>query len=169
VNPAMELIQRIEAAGGRFAVEGEELVIRPGDPAMPLVAELRLHKAEIIDLIRSRSATPAETPEDDLLPGAWLLERCAYRDHCWGGIGALYLDLARWCAEHGRPAPESRQAFRAELQTQGFAVTTDGLVYGLMLAEDWQAHERFQAAPEASELPAQPNAAKRRIAGRRRA
>ncbi|MGB9407993.1 MAG: hypothetical protein WCA89_10680, partial [Terracidiphilus sp.] len=94
MNAAAELVERIEAAGGRFTVEGEELVVRPGDPAVTFVAELRIHKGEIIDLLQSRTAEPMEAT----LPGEWLLEQCAFRDRCFGGTGALYLSLARWCA-----------------------------------------------------------------------
>jgi hypothetical protein len=65
----------------------------------------------------------------------------------------LHLDLSRWCADHGRPVPESRAAFVAALQTESFAVTTDGLVYGLMLKADLEAHERFQNPPESAYNP----------------
>jgi hypothetical protein len=168
MSAAAELVSIIEANGGRFLIEGEELVIRPGDAAMPLVEELRTHKAEIIALLQSRTKQePDSTPESDAL-GLWMLARCVYRDRCFGGVGALYLDLSRWCADHGQTAPESRRAFAAELQAEGFAVTTDGLVYGLMLGEDWEACERAQAAPVDSGIPAQPKAAKRRNAERRR-
>ena len=159
MSAAAELVSIIEANGGRFLIEGEELVIRPGDAAMPLVEELRTHKAEIIALLQSRTnQEPDSAPENDGL-GLWMLARCVYRDRCFGGVGALYLDLSRWCADHGQTAPESRRAFAAELQAEGFAVTTDGLVYGLMLGE---ACERAQAAPVDSGIPAQPKAAKRR-------
>jgi len=153
MSAAAELVSIIEANGGRFLIEGEELVIRPGDAAMPLVEELRTHKAEIIALLQSRTKQePDSTPESDAL-GLWMPARCVYRDRCFGGVGALYLDLSRWCADHGQTAPESRRAFAAELQAEGFAVNTDGLVYGLMLGEDWEACERAQAAPEPSYNP----------------
>jgi len=164
VNPAMELVQQIEANGGRFLIDGEELVIRPGDAAMPLVEELRAHKRAIMDLLRSRAQQEQDAADDSDSFGLWMLARCVYRDRAWGGVGALHLDLARWCAAQGRALPESRRAFTAELQAEGFAVTTDGLVYGLMLGEDLEAHERFQAAPADSGPPARAKAAKRRNA-----
>jgi hypothetical protein len=139
MNEARDLIQIIESRGGRLTVEGEKLVIEPATAAAPVIDSLRTFKPEIVALLQSR--TEQETnpaPESDAL-GLWMLARCVYRDRCWGGVGALYLDLARWCAEHGQPAPESRRAFAAELQAEGFAVTTDGLVYGLMLGEDLEA------------------------------
>jgi len=166
MSEAEELIRIVESRGGRFTIEGEKLVIEPQSAALPLIDSLRTYKPQIVALLQSR--TEAESaPESDAL-GLWLLAHCVYCDRCFGGVGALHLDLARWCADHERPVPESRRAFTAQLQAEGFAVTTDGLVYGLMLAEDWEAHERFQAAPEASGTPAQTTAGKRRNAGRRR-
>jgi hypothetical protein len=128
---AWELVSFIERKGGRFAIEGDELVIRPGDAAMPVINELRQHKTEIIALLQSRTANP-----DELLHGEWLLEECVFIDARWGGIGALYLSLAHWSARHGRPLPKSRAAFVTALQAEGFQVTSDGLVYGLVLKSD---------------------------------
>jgi hypothetical protein len=160
MSTALELVQAVEANGGRFRVDGEYLVIAPEDAAAPVMEELRLHKAEIIDLLRNRDATPAEIPTDDLLPGEWLLENCLYRDRWWGGVGCLHLDLSRWCAAHGRPAPESRRTFIAALQAEGFQLTSDGLVVGLVLREDVLAHEGFRNPPAKAE-PA-PKRARRR-------
>jgi hypothetical protein len=36
------------------------------------------------------------------------------------------------------------------LQAEGFEVTADGFVYGLILASDWEAHEHYRAAPAGS-------------------
>lgn len=166
MNEAEELIRIVEARGGRLTIEGAKLVIEPKEAALPVADALRAYKPEIVALLQSRAEETESAPADPL-PGEWLLERCVYRDHAWGGIGGLFLDLARWCVEHGQPAPESRRALTAELEAEGFAVTTDGLVYGLMLAEDLQAHERFQAMPEASETPAVRKVAKGRNAGGR--
>jgi len=168
MTPAAELVQIVEQRGGRLFIEGEKLVIEPEEAALPLVDSLRAYKPEIVALLQSRIEQEMESaPENDAL-GLWMLARCVYRDRCFGGVGALYLDLSRWCADHGQTAPESRRAFAAELQAEGFAVTTDGLVYGLMLGEDCEACERAQAAPVDSGIPAQPKAAKRRNAERRR-
>ncbi|MDR3752858.1 MAG: hypothetical protein P4K93_09340 [Terracidiphilus sp.] len=165
MNEAQELIRIVESRGGRLTIEGEKLVIEPLSAALPLADSLRTYKPEIVALLQSRTAQ--ETESDAL--GLWMLARCVYRDRSWGGVGALYLDLARWCAEQGRPVPASRRAFTAELQAEGFAVSADGLVYGLMLREDAEACERSIATLAASETPAQPKAAKLRKAGRGRA
>src|ERR1700733_966265 len=98
---AMELVSFIEANGGEISIDGAELVIRPGDAALPVLEALRQYKGEIIALLQSRNANP-------MLDGEWLLQECIYHDRCWGGIGALYLSLSRWLAERGRPIPASR-------------------------------------------------------------
>jgi len=148
MSEAEELIRIVEGRGGRLFIEGEKLVIEPEEAALPLVDSLRAYKPEIVALLQSRIEQEMESaPENDAL-GLWMLERCVYRDRCFGGIGALLLDLARWCADHGQTAPESRRAFTAELQAEGFAVTTDGLVYGLMLGEDLETVMHFQGVPD---------------------
>jgi len=169
-NRAAALLRRVEETGGRLQVDGPDLLFVPGDPdtADDLTNDLRVHKPEILALLQGIGEQEPNR-DGNTLPSDWLLERCVYRDRCWGGIGALYLDLARWCASHSRPGPDSRQAFAAELQAEGFAVTTDGLVYGLLLHEDWEACCISQATPEASETPAKPTVAKRHNAGRWRA
>jgi hypothetical protein len=169
MNEASELIAIVESRGGRLTIEGDRLVIEPKEAALPLVESLRAYKPQIVALLQSRPKQETKGAQGTDAFGFWMLARCVYRDRSWGGVGALHLDLARWCAEHGQPAPESRRAFTAELQTEGFAVTTDGLVYGLMLAEDWEAHQRFQAAPQASGKPARTTVGKKRSAGRRAA
>ena len=139
MSRANELIRGIESIGGEIWVEGADLLIRPEDAAEPVLEELQRHKAEIVALLQSRVAVPL----DDLLNGEWLLERCVYCDRWWGGIGALYLSLSRWLAERGKPVPASRLAFVTALQTEGFQVTSDGLVYGLILKEDSLGHLEF--------------------------
>lgn len=116
--------------------------------------ELRQHKAEIIGLLESTSIPPHDPVEDPIDEGwgEWLLEQCSFRDRWWGGTGALYLSLARWCASHGRPAPASRAAFVTGLQGEGFQFTPDGFVYGLVLKADLEAYEQFQTVP----LPVKP-------------
>jgi hypothetical protein len=148
-SAAQELIQAVEANGGRLVIEGDYLVVYPSEAGEPLVEELRRHKPAIIALLLSRTADPL----DDQLDGEWMLEECVYVDRWWGGIGALYLSLARWLAERGRPVPASRTAFVAALQSEGFQVTSDGLVYGLILKEDWLAYCAFQNRPAQTEKP----------------
>jgi hypothetical protein len=154
-----ELVRAVEANGGQFLIDGEELVIRPGFAAMPVLEELRANKAAIIALLRSRTAKPKH--EVDEL-GLWLLDRCIFRDRSWTPIAALYLDCSQWRADHRHPMHASRRAFVDALRAQGFTVTTDGLCSGLLLKKDWKRHEAFQAAPEPSKPPARVTTAKRR-------
>jgi hypothetical protein len=153
MNEAEELIRIVESRGGRLTIEGEKLVIEPPSAALPLIDSLRRYKPQIVALLQSRIETES-APESDAL-GLWMLDRCGFRDRAWGGVGALHLDLARWCADHGQPVPASRRAFIAELQAEGFAVTTDGLVYGLVLPEDVEAHQRCQDPPAPEIAPVQ--------------
>ena len=139
-SAAWELVSFVEANGGEFLIDGEDIVIRPGDAAMPVLEELREHKVAIIALLQSRSCTT--DPAGNLLDGEWMLQECAYVDRWWGGIGALHLSLARWSASHGRPTPASRRDFVTALQSEGFQVASDGLVYGLILKADLEAHLR---------------------------
>ena len=140
MSRAAELIEEIESIGGEIWVEGTELVISPGDAAMPVLEELREHKPEIIALLQSRTSDR----NDDLLSGEWMLEHCAYDDRCWSGVSVLFFSLAQWRVERGQPIPISRQAFVASLLDEGFRVTSDGLVSGLILRTDLGAHQAFQ-------------------------
>jgi hypothetical protein len=130
---AWELVSFIEANGGQIEVDGEELVICPGEVALPVLETIRTHKGEIIALLQNRNANPV----NDLLDGEWMLERCVYRDRWWEGVGCLHLDLANWLAERGKLFSASRREFVIALQSEGFQVTSDGgLVYGLVFKED---------------------------------
>ena len=59
MNAALELIRAVEANGGRFRVDGEYLVIAPGEAAAPVMEELRQHKAELLAELARRPAMPA--------------------------------------------------------------------------------------------------------------
>ena len=48
MSAGVELIRAVEANGGRFRIDGESLVIAPGEAAAPLIDELRQHKAELL-------------------------------------------------------------------------------------------------------------------------
>jgi hypothetical protein len=59
MSAALELIRAVEANGGRFRVDGEYLVIAPGEAASPVMEELRQHKAELLAELAQRPAMPA--------------------------------------------------------------------------------------------------------------
>jgi hypothetical protein len=86
--------------------------------------------------------------------GLWLLDRCAYRDHCWGGVGILHLDYARWCARHWQPVPISRRIFQSALTAEGFWIEESPiygpLVYGLLPKNDLACYGIIQENPKVS-------------------
>lgn len=135
----------VESRGGRFILDGAQVYIEPEEAALPLVESLRAHKLEIRALLLQSREQQAD--DNEALLSEWMLDRLVFRDHCYGGIGALHLDLARWCADHSRPMPVSRRAFERALQTEGFTVTDDGLVYGLILREDMEAYMNSAPPP----------------------
>jgi hypothetical protein len=59
MSTALELIRTVEANGGHFRVDGEDLVIAPRNAAEPVMKELRRLKPEIIELLARRPAMPA--------------------------------------------------------------------------------------------------------------
>ena len=59
MSAALELIRTVEANGGHFRVDGEDLVISPAKAAAPVLEELRQYKPEIIELIAQRPAMPS--------------------------------------------------------------------------------------------------------------
>lgn len=156
-----QVIEFIRSRGGRLWIEGDLLIVEPDSAGLPIIDQLRAAKPQIVALIQNGQGVSDET-DSDTLPGQWLLDRCVSRDRCFGGIAALHLDLARWCAEHGLPVPASRRAFVEALEAEGFTVSTDGMVAGLVLKADLWA----LVAPEASAEPEQATAGKRRT-GRR--
>lgn len=162
MNAAQELIHIVEARGGQLRIHGSYLVVAPEEAALPIMDSLRAHKSAIVALLQSRDQQQVEPELDsDALLSEWMLERCAFRDRSWTAIAALHLDCAQWRANYRRDVCASRGAFVAALETEGFIVT-DGWVYGLMLKEDWQAHEDIQAVPEPSKPPARVTTAQRR-------
>ena len=68
--------------------------------------------------------------------GRWLLVRCIFQDGAWWGLGALHNDYAVWCDKVGQEVPGSLRTFKSLISNSGFRITDDGLVYGLVLAED---------------------------------
>lgn len=59
MSAALELIRTVEANGGRFRIDGEYLVIAPGEAAASVMEELRQHKTELLAELARRPAMPA--------------------------------------------------------------------------------------------------------------
>jgi hypothetical protein len=64
----------------------------------------------------------------------WMLERCVWRDRCFGGIGALHTSFCEW-AISSHSVPCQRKTFERLLADAGFLVA-DGLVSGLISKAD---------------------------------
>jgi Zn ribbon nucleic-acid-binding protein len=62
VSAALELIQIVESAGGRFIVDGDRLGIVPKQAAAPVIDALREHKRELIDIVKARGGRIATFP-----------------------------------------------------------------------------------------------------------
>ena len=54
MTTALELIRLVEAAGGRFMIDGDRLGIKPAEAAAPVLDELRKRKQELIQIIFAR-------------------------------------------------------------------------------------------------------------------
>jgi hypothetical protein len=65
----------------------------------------------------------------------WAMQRCVFRDRCWGGVSGLHLDYVKWC-EQSMEIPCTQAQFREWLVENGFSLTDLGVVYGLILSVD---------------------------------
>lgn len=129
-----EIVTTIEASGGSLWRDGDRLRYRLPESALPLVEELRAKKPDILALLQER-----EMPDHDPAAWAedfhrWAMTRCRFKDRCFGETGALLSDFGEWATQHDS-VPMRRETFEALLRDQGFFFA-DGLVYGLILAED---------------------------------
>jgi hypothetical protein len=89
-------------------------------------------RIENIFLLEADSAAYEETLH------AWALARCVFRDGTWGGIKALHKDYATWCSEAARDVPAGLATYERLLRDFCSFTTKDGLVYGVLLQEDWE-------------------------------
>jgi hypothetical protein len=78
-----EVIQAVEAAGGRFMIDGDRLGILPRRVLQPVSEEVRYNKVEINKLLEERKGMAMATKINvaDFFP--WLLDRCLFRDRWW--------------------------------------------------------------------------------------
>lgn len=59
MRSAEQAIERIEAAGGVLRVDGEHIRCNVPEDATDLLTDLRLHKSEVLTLLRERAAVPS--------------------------------------------------------------------------------------------------------------
>jgi hypothetical protein len=82
----------------------------------------------------------------------WRAKNCAHREgkDDWGGIGALLVDFAEWCAARDAVPCRFRSTFERLLRDAGYCCA-EGMVSGLILREDLEAIFFSQAEPAGSE------------------
>ena len=158
MNTAIELVQAVEANGGRQTVEGEWLVVCPGEAGAPLVEELRQHKPEILALLRNRNEKGCAVPSSDSAEwraafSQWVTTDCVGHWRLHGGVGRLHVAFCE--SEVGRGAvPCSRADFEVLLREQGWEIEQPlALVNGLMLRVDVDARllpENAERSPSKS-------------------
>jgi hypothetical protein len=72
---AAKLIEAVRSAGGRFTVDGDRLGVSPRTAAEPFVEDLKRHKVEILQLLRTGNMSDSKNPVLALLPrGVTLLK-----------------------------------------------------------------------------------------------
>jgi hypothetical protein len=145
---AEQLIQQIEGAGGRLSIDGTRLRVEPSRagaprPAAEVIEKLKANKRAVIDLLLARDA--------ELWRGAfegWLSTRCIQRQRDFGSFNVLLIDLNLQAGLQGGSAcgPGLFSWLLAGRDFLTAEVCGTMLVSGLLLKEDWQAHQRFQEA-----------------------
>lgn len=163
MNAARFLMTTIERRGGRLSVDGEFLVVEPSEAGASLLNELRIHKTEIIGLLRGEAAGMADHD-----PGAWSDDflmwlksgRIMHREgrDDWGGVGSLHIDFCEWAVTHDA-VPCTRRTFERLLEEGNFHIA-DGLVRGVVLLVD------LQEVPKSDSLQKSPQAAPAKEANR---
>jgi hypothetical protein len=76
----------------------------------------------------------------------WLGFACVISPRCFGGVVCLHIAYSEWEVRQGG-VPCTRDTFERLLTERGFLVGEVAgvvLVSGLILKDDWLAHERFQ-------------------------
>jgi hypothetical protein len=139
MTPAMELVHKITAAGGRIRVEDGSLVVSPREAVASFLDELRQHKPELLALLQPSATAPPADPDAWRAPFAkWLAQSCVEHPRCSGGINALHRAYSDWELAHDG-VPPTRDTFVALLIERGFhLIDVHGsvLVKGLSLYED---------------------------------
>jgi hypothetical protein len=132
MSAALELIETVRANGGRLRIERNSLVIAPDTAALPILADLRQHKSEIIQLLRD---DPAERRKPFV---RWIDSACALHPRVFGGVSALHRYFCEWELAQGG-VPCTRETFLCLLHELGFLTgEIEGvtLVSGLALRVD---------------------------------
>lgn len=141
MSAALELIQIVESAGGRFMVDGDRLGIVPREAALAVLNELRQHKAEIIGLLESASIPAGATAKWRKPFAKWLDSACVRDPRCSGGVGCLHVAFCEWAIAQD-DVPCKRFTFECLLRESGLSIDEIAgvvLVSGLTFREDSEA------------------------------
>lgn len=124
MSTVTSLITSVLQLGGGLALIGTRIeVYLPDTPeGDALIEKLRSVRDEILYMLM-------QPRQEDFQ--RWALDRCVYRNRCFGEIGALCGDFGEWAIAHDS-VPCTRSTFEALLRAAGF-LFADGLVSGLML------------------------------------
>jgi hypothetical protein len=139
MTPAIELVQKITAAGGSIRAEDGLLVVAPRGVVAPFLDELRRRKPELLALLRPSASAPPVDPDAWREPFArWLDSACVAHPRCFGGLNALHRAYSDWELSHDG-VPPTRDTFVALLVECGFRIVDihgTALLEGLALCED---------------------------------
>lgn len=132
-----EILQTVAAFGGRLWVEDGNLRMRLPENLRPLTEHIRERKAEILQTLSREASHPPETTlaEWDPIFTEWTSKRCSWKERSYGNVSMLYIDCCEWSTAHGYPLVPDLRAFESVLTQLGMEIC-DGLVYGLLMAED---------------------------------
>jgi hypothetical protein len=140
---ALELIRKVQEAGGSLRVDEGSLVIAPKNAIAHLVDDLRRHKEEVISLLRSSPSRPIPAADIEAWRepfSKWLSSRCAFHQRCSAGLNSLLAKYIEWEIDHVEvPVAPTREVFIRLLTEYGFPMREANgtvLVSGLALYED---------------------------------
>jgi hypothetical protein len=143
MTAAVELIRKVEEAGGSIRVDDGALVVAPKGAIAHLVDDLRQHKAEVINLLRSSASRPLPQVDIEAWRGPfaeWLTSRCAIHPRCNAGLNSLLAKYSDWEIDHVEvPVAPTREVFIQLLAERGFSMVEaygTVLVSGLAFCED---------------------------------
>lgn len=115
--------------------------VSPAEPKHPPETIFVIFDGDTPGQMQTFSVLEAEPAAYEEVLNRWLEEQCVFRDRTWGGVKALHKHYAVWCDQVARDVPASLAMFEKLLREAGCLLTGNGLVYGLLLREDWESQQ----------------------------
>ncbi|MFZ0742974.1 MAG: hypothetical protein WAM85_01130 [Terracidiphilus sp.] len=129
---AAKLIQTVQAAGGRFTVDGDRLGVSPRTAAEPLLEKIREHKTEIIKLLRADAAQVVQT-----IPAPLSARSAPESDEVFPTVALpAGVRLVRWAP---KAAPVRLSECSTVTDTEKFIGTTLAQLDAKLNGKSWQA------------------------------